>query len=173
MPYGFADVKVWNRGHEWVAKASSYQRGKLPIEQKESYKWIETSLNTKRALSTAQQLIIIQDREGDIYDQFCLVPDARTHLLIRAKTNRILTDKTKLFEHLAQQPLQGSYTLELAGINAEKPPNAPPRWPFASVRLASVATSLPPKQWLIRRVCMRLKRGKWLRGWLNPSTGVC
>lgn len=92
MPYGFADVKVWNRGHEWVAKASSYQRGKLPIEQKESYKWIETSLNTKQALSTAQQLIIIQDREGDIYDQFCLVPDARTHLLIRAKTNRILTE---------------------------------------------------------------------------------
>jgi hypothetical protein len=120
MPYGFADVKVWNRGHEWLAKAPSYQRGKLPIQQKESYKWIETSLNTKQALSTAQQLIIIQDREGDIYDQFCLIPDARTHLLIRAKTNRILTDKTKLFEHLAQQPLQGSYSLELTGDKRRK-----------------------------------------------------
>ena len=59
MPYGFADVKVWNRGQQWVAKTSSYQRGKLPIEQKESYKWIDTSLNTKQALPTARQLIII------------------------------------------------------------------------------------------------------------------
>ena len=40
-------------------------------------------------------------KRGDIYEQFCLVPHARTHLLIWAKTNRVLTDKTKLFEHLA------------------------------------------------------------------------
>lgn len=119
-PYGFADVKVWNRGHQWVAKAPSYQRGKLPIEQKESYRWIETSLHTKQALATARQLIIVQDREGDIYEQFCLVPDAHTHLLIRAKTNRILTDKTKLFEYLADQPQQGSYTLEVGGDKRRK-----------------------------------------------------
>ena len=120
MPYGFADVKVWNRSHEWVDKAPTYQRCKLPIEQKESYKWIETSLHTKQALPTAQQLIIIQDREGDLYEQFCLVPDQQTHLLIRAKTNRVLADKTKLFEHLAGQAQQGSYTLELAGDKRRK-----------------------------------------------------
>lgn len=120
MPYGFADVKVWNRGHEWTAKVSSHQRHTTPIEQKESYKWIETSLQTKQALPTARELVIIQDREGDIYEQFCLVPDARTHLLIRAKTNRLLADKTKLFEQLEAQPLQGSYGLELAGDKRRK-----------------------------------------------------
>jgi hypothetical protein len=134
LPYGFADVQVWNRGHEWVAKASSYQRGRLPIEQKESYKWIKTSLRTKQALATARQLVIIQDREGDIYEQFCLVPDARTHLLIRAKTNRVLTDKTKLFDHLANQSQQGSYRLELAGDKRRKTTKRT-AWPFASVRL--------------------------------------
>lgn len=120
MPYGFADVKVWNRGHEWRAKTSSHQRHTTPIEQKESYKWIETSLHTKQALHSARDLVIIQDREGDIYEQFCLVPDARTHLLIRAKTNRLLSDKNKLFEHLQGQPLQGSYSLELAGDKRRK-----------------------------------------------------
>jgi Transposase DNA-binding/Transposase DDE domain len=115
VPYGFADVKVWNRGHEWVAKACSYRRNTTPIQEKESYKWIETSLHTKQTLSTARQLLIIQDREGDIYEQFCVVPDQRTHLLIRAKTNRVLADKCKLFDYLAQQPLQGSYKLELTG----------------------------------------------------------
>lgn len=138
MPYGFADVKVWNRGHQWVAKAPSYQRNTLPIEQKESYKWIETSLHTKQALATARQLIIIQDREGDIYEQFCLVPDARTHLLIRAKTNRVLADKTKLFEHLAQQPQQGSYLLELAGDKRRKTTK---RTASVSVRFSPVCLS--------------------------------
>lgn len=115
MPYGFAHVKLWNRGHAWVAKADSYQRNTTPIEQKESYKWIETSLHTKQALDTARQLVIIQDREGDIYEQFCVVPDERTHLLIRAKANRVLADKTRLFEQLASQPKRGSYTLEVRG----------------------------------------------------------
>ncbi len=44
-----------------------------------------------------------------------MVPDTRTHLLILAKTNRILTNKTKLFGHLSRQPLQGSYQIDLEG----------------------------------------------------------
>lgn len=115
IPYGFADVKIWNRGHERMAKDKSHKKNLLPIEQKESYKWIEASLKSKQVLTKARQVVIIQDREGDIYEQFCLVPDARTHLLIRAKTNRILPDKTKLFDHLAQQPVQGSYGIDLEG----------------------------------------------------------
>ena len=115
MPYGFSDVKIWNRSHEFTPKDRSHKKNLLPIEQKESYKWIEGSLKSKQALAKARQVIIIQDREGDIYEQFCLVPDARTHLLIRAKTNRILPGKTKLFEHLAQQPVQGSYVIDLEG----------------------------------------------------------
>lgn len=115
LPYGFSDVKVWNRGHQVVAKDKSHKKNLIPIEEKASYKWLEASLKSKQALAKARQVIVIQDREGDIYEQFCLVPDARTHLLIRAKTNRILTDKTKLFEHLSRQPLQGSYAIELEG----------------------------------------------------------
>jgi hypothetical protein len=115
VPYGFSHVKVWNRGPEVVAKEKSHQKNLIPIQEKESYKWIEASLKSKQALAKARQVIIIEDREGDIYEQFCLVPDARTHLLIRAKTNRILTNKTKLFEHLSQQPLQGSYDIDIQG----------------------------------------------------------
>ncbi len=115
IPYGFSDVKVWNRGYECLPKDKSHKKNLLPIEEKESYKWIEASVKSKQALAKARQVIIIQDREGDIYEQFCLIPDARTHLLIRAKTNRTLTDKTKLFDHLSQQPVQGSYDIELEG----------------------------------------------------------
>jgi hypothetical protein len=115
MPYGFSDVKVWNRGHQPAAKDKSHAKNMAPISEKESYKWIESSIKSKQTLAEARQVIIIQDREGDIYEQFCMVPDERTHLLIRAKTNRILSDRFRLFEHLAQLPRQGDYQITLEG----------------------------------------------------------
>ncbi len=39
----------------------------------------------------------------------------RSHLLIRAKTNRVLQGKQKLFEYLSSQPLQGSYQVKIEG----------------------------------------------------------
>lgn len=78
-------------GLEEPKKDPSHHKKLLPIEEKESYKWIESSLNSKKVLEKAGEIIIIQDREGDIYEQFCVVPDNRTHLLVRAKAIRELT----------------------------------------------------------------------------------
>lgn len=111
VPYGYADVKLWNRPLEFTSK---FDRGynKLPIEEKESYKWIEVSRNTQSALrDTATRMLIVQDREGDIYEQFAVIPDDKTDLLIRARTNRTLTDKSKLFSCLAHQDAAGNYEL--------------------------------------------------------------
>lgn len=114
IPYGYADIKVWNRPLELRSKLD---RGysKLPITEKESYKWIEVSNNTKAALSaTVEGMVIIQDREGDIYEQFALVPDIKTDLLVRAKTNRTLKDKSKLFTCLSDQLALGNYEITVA-----------------------------------------------------------
>ncbi len=111
MPYGFSDIHVWNRS---LTKREKRNR-LLPIEERESYKWISSSLKTKKVLNQAQEIIIIQDREGDIYEQFCTVPDSRTHLLIRAKSNRVIDKEDKLFEYISGQPLQGLYSIELEG----------------------------------------------------------
>jgi len=115
VPYGFSDVKVWNRGLESTAKDRSHAKNMAPKAQKESYKWIESSIKSKQALAEAREVIIIQDREGDIYEQFCIVPDERTHLVIRAKANRILSNQRRLFEHLAGLPKQGDYQIMLEG----------------------------------------------------------
>jgi hypothetical protein len=135
MPYGFCDVKIWNREHTITAKEKTHSKNKIPIEEKESYKWIESSLNTKKILSQAKEIIIIQDREGDIYEQFCHVPDSRTHLLIRARSNRVLDNKLKLFEHLSVQHLQGTYTIELEG---DKRRNIKKRTAVIEVRFSEI-----------------------------------
>src|ERR1035441_9388113 len=61
----------------------------------------------------ADSVTIIEDREGDIYEQFALIPDERTHLIIRSKANRILSDRKYLFEFLGGQQAAGSYTIDL------------------------------------------------------------
>ena len=136
MPYGFSDVKVWNRTHEQLSKDKSHQKNMMPIESKESYKWIESSLNTKKVLEKTKEIIIIQDREGDIYEQFCIVPDQKTHLLIRAKSNRVLDNKQKLFEYISNQPLQGTYSIQLEG---DKRRSIKKRTAIIEVRFSEVA----------------------------------
>ncbi len=137
MPYGFSDVKIWNRAHVTV-KDRSHAKNMAPVTEKESYKWIESSIKSKQTLASAREIIIIQDREADNYEQFCLVPDERTHLLIRAKTNSQLADKGRLFEHLAKQPKQGQYQLLLDG---DKRRGIKKRTAIVEVRFSKIAIS--------------------------------
>ena len=120
VPYGYSDVKIWNRP---LAFRSKHQRqyNNLPIDQKESYKWIETSRNTQSALAdVVEGMVIVADREGDIYEQFATIPDERTDLLIRCRTDRRLADGTKLFGCLSGQPAQGVYQVILPGKGTRK-----------------------------------------------------
>jgi hypothetical protein len=119
LPLGFSHIKVWNRPMEQESKRERHYK-KLPIEQKESYKWIESSIKTKETLSEAGLVIIVQDREGDIYDQFATIPDAKTELLIRSKSDRHLIEGITLFEKLSQSEIAGNYSIDLPGDKRRK-----------------------------------------------------
>lgn len=119
LPLGYSDIKLWNRSNEKIDKYErKYKR--LPIEKKESYKWIESSLKSKEVLSEAKMLIIVQDREGDIYEQFACIPDQKTHLLIRSNADRVLADKVKLSDKLAGCEASGTYSLDIPGDKRKK-----------------------------------------------------
>ena len=83
---------------------------KLPILEKESGKWIKGNNRAKRYLSDATAVIIIQDREGDVYEQFTkgAVAD-NAYLLIRCKWNRSLNDNNKLWDTIDKQSAAGTY----------------------------------------------------------------
>lgn len=106
---GFSDIQLWHRKKD---RKKQDQR-MLPIEQKESYKWIKACRGSQEHLAKAATITFIEDMEGDIYEQFATVPDERTHLIIRNRDNRRLADGSKLHDCLAAQPLAGSYSIEL------------------------------------------------------------
>jgi Transposase DDE domain len=105
---GLVDAQVWRRTK---SKAEDYQR--LPIEEKESYRWVKGGTEAKAVLAEAAMVTVIDDREGDIYEKWARLPDERTHLLTRASRDRSLADGGRLFASLAGLPEAHRFTLEL------------------------------------------------------------
>jgi hypothetical protein len=89
---GLVDAQVWRRTK---AKAANYKS--LPIEEKESHRWLQGGERAKAVLSEASLVTIMDDREGDIYEKWARLPDARTHLLTRACRDRSLVGGGRLF----------------------------------------------------------------------------
>ena len=121
MGLGFSYVKIWNRkqGETHGRKDRSYNQ--QPLEAKESYRWIECGMESKKNLQGADHLTIIGDRESDIYQEFALLPDERTDLIIRSCQNRkVYGSDVNLYEALGQMPCRGDYNLKVRGTKNGK-----------------------------------------------------
>jgi len=140
FPLGFSQISWFNRSWEQETKEERKYK-QLPITEKESYRWLDSSFRTKELLSQANRVTIIADREADIYEEFVTVPDDRTHLVIRSLQNRCLADRSeKLFERLASLAPVGSYQRTLnQGQQKRQPREALMEVKFTRVHLAKPA----------------------------------
>ena len=142
LPLGLIDLQTWARDPEDFGKRE--RRKKLPIEEKESFKWIESFRQT-RALQERcpnSRLISVGDRESDVYELFL---EARRpgapELVVRAERDRALSQEVGLlWEKMEKEPVQACYPLE---VTAGKDRTA--RIAHMEVRFASV-TLKPPQR---------------------------
>jgi len=115
FPLGLSAIQLWTRDCDHADKHQrNYQN--LPIEEKESYKWLQSAESSNRCLSSGGARLVthIGDRESDLYEEWASVPDAQTHLLIRACQNRrLLNQELSLYDYLSTQPCQGSYPVQV------------------------------------------------------------
>jgi hypothetical protein len=111
---GYSSIKVWERPADTPKKLErDYQH--LPIKEKESYKWIESAIQSKDLLKQANTITIVADRESDIYDLFGVVEKDKVHLLIRSNHDRQINGKLKLSTCLNGLPVMHNYNLAVAG----------------------------------------------------------
>jgi len=132
---GFSSYYQWSRD-EGSGNRYDRQYKKLPIEKKESYKWIRCCNESKQVLVAAKSITFIEDREGDIFTQFLTVPDKNVHLIIRSKENRNVNGNNKLHKVLSDRELAGTYTLDVGGDIRS---NRSKRKALVEVRYASVS----------------------------------
>lgn len=136
MVLGLCGAQIWRRTG---CKAPDYQL--LPIEAKESCKWLSTARAACAALPQAALTTVVADREADIYEVLARLPDARTHVLIRAVRDRGLTTGTgRLFDTVAIWPEAGRLRLWLPAR-----PGRPAREIALSLRFGAVTVKQPLK----------------------------
>jgi hypothetical protein len=141
VPLGLLDVQLWARPPEAFGKRA--QRSRLPIEQKESQKW----LHSFAAAAAAQrelphtQVVSIGDREADIYELFQLALSRQDHpqLLVRAEQDRRVDNGQKLWQTVAAQAIVG-----YQAVQASRRRGRAARVARLAVRFAEVELQ-PPK----------------------------
>ncbi|MBP3957832.1 IS4 family transposase [Gemmata sp. G18] len=116
LPLGLAAVKFWTRKK---FKGTNALRGKvnatrLPIEQKESVRWVENVSHATEELGDSSRCVHVGDREADIYELFCAAHDARTHFLIRTCVDRFAgRGDTTVSARMAREPVRGEHAVEV------------------------------------------------------------
>ena len=121
---GLVAGQVWNR--PGVVETDHHDR---PLTERESRRWLETAVQAKAVLSSADMVTVVDDREGDIYAKWASLPGPCFHILTRAMVNRPLVGRTgKLFTAARRFHLAGKRTIEL-----------PARSPARAKRTAVVA----------------------------------
>ena len=85
LPLGLTAVKFWNR-KKFKGSAALKRKvnpTRVPIEKKESIRWLENLKQSTELLGEPERCIHIGDRESDIYELFCTGREIGTHFLVR------------------------------------------------------------------------------------------
>ncbi|HET6238148.1 MAG TPA: IS4 family transposase [Acetobacteraceae bacterium] len=118
---GLVDARIWTR------RGTAKPRRQRPFSAKESARWLCSAQRARERLLNCTALIVVGDRENDIYEVFAGRP-ANTDLIVRAAQDRLLADGGKLFAAAANWPALGQQQVRV-----------PPRGPGDKGRTATVS----------------------------------
>ncbi len=83
LPLGLLDQKIFSRKLRKKDNHKSRPHAYLPIEDKESYRWLEALDNTKE-VTGCTRIVTVCDREADLYDFFKRSQQIDAPVLVRA-----------------------------------------------------------------------------------------
>ena len=131
LSLGIVEANFWHRNPEVAEKnaANKTARENAPIEEKESFRWLQSYRTAcdiaKRAPST--QIVHMADREGDMIEIFEEAAIQRTkgpyaNFIIRSQYNRVLQDEaeSKLWDKLKKQVSLGEIEFVIPSTEKRK-----------------------------------------------------
>jgi hypothetical protein len=116
VPLGLVHQQVWTRDEA----TKGQKKRSRPQAEKESQRWLDTLLAVEAAVQQDTQLIVVADREADIYPLFAVQRSARVALVIRASYDRALVGEgARMHAVAAQVEPQGKRQISIPG-NGER-----------------------------------------------------
>ncbi len=111
---GYSSMNLWHRSADKGSKETREYKS-LPVEEKESYKWIKCGKDSKAVLKEASMVTLVGDRESDMYELFIDAEKDGLHVLARNRINRRTTEGEKLYNLLADTAVCGKYKIDVSG----------------------------------------------------------
>lgn len=136
VPVGVLDQHLWVRPPQQMGKAK--RRSQRPIEEKESYRWIQGLEGAQRQLEGTCRVVSIADRESDIFELLATPRPAHSEWLIRACHNRRLVKGGTLWESIREAPVG-----ERLSITLQKADERPARQAELTLQWASARLAVP------------------------------
>ena len=139
MPVGLGHVKIWSRERS-EKRSKKQRRGKVRLEQKESYRWLETARNTVASLPCGVRVTMVGDRENDVYSVMCRTLECGCDFLVRSMHDRPVDcdldgGRMGIRAFMQHQPVAYEYDLELRGHKGRKARTARMQLRFAEVTI--------------------------------------
>lgn len=156
VPLGLLDIQCWARADGEMGKKSKL-RHQLPIEEKESFKW----LKSYRAAAEVQKrcpevkIISVGDRDADLYELFTetlSMPNAPGLLVRAARSRSRNTSEGWLWDIMPEASFSGEFMLHIPRNGSRKARNANIGLSFRQVEL------VPPVK--------KSKHGKHVIAWI-------
>jgi hypothetical protein len=120
LPLGLAAVKFWNRKKfkGTAALKRKVNPTRVPIEKKESIRWLENLKQSTELLGEPARCVHIGDRESDIYELFCTGQQIGTHFLVRTCVDRLAGDgHHTVADDMAKAKIRGLHRIEVRDIH--------------------------------------------------------
>jgi hypothetical protein len=117
VPLGLAAIKFWTRSKFKGCNAlkKTINPTRVPIEEKESYRWLENLRQSTALFDDPSRCVHIGDRESDIYELFCTAQDVGTHFLVRTCVDRLAGDGSQtVASEMREVLLKGLHRVQTA-----------------------------------------------------------
>lgn len=121
-PLGLASHKIWARpSREFLSRGEQKKRvAELPIEEKESMKWLTAMEETKSFTKPDQKIVIVGDRECDISEFISKANRDGMSFVVRNCYDRKTMENTHIREDLAEVPFAGKHKIHIPSRAGKK-----------------------------------------------------
>jgi hypothetical protein len=122
LPLGLVAVKFWTRKKfkGTAALKKKINPTRVPIEKKESIRWLENVRQSTELLGKPGRCVHIGDRESDIYELFCTAQEAGTHFLIRTCVDRLAGDGDHtIADEMGEVAVKGLHRFDVRDSNGD------------------------------------------------------
>lgn len=116
IPLGLAASRFWTRKQFKGSRAldRKVHSTRVPIETKESFRWVQSVESSTQVLGDASRCIHVGDRESDIYELFTKAQEIGTHFLIRTRVDRTTQGGGRtMLKRIDTSPIRGRHTITM------------------------------------------------------------